>query len=122
MFLLKINQIGEIEWNQYYISKDISGGFKTIQTSDGTYVIVGYKDNKNNDPYASKYAYRYILIVKTDKEGNLEWNLTYGVSPFSIIPESPDLTDKFLFPIYISGGLITISLITIVIIFFLKKR
>ncbi len=122
MFLLKINQIGEIEWNQYYISEDLSGGFRAIQTSDDTYVIVGYKDNENNDLYASTYAYRDILIVKTDKEGNLEWNLTYGVSAFSIIPESPDFTDEFPFPIYISGGLITISIITVVLISLLKKR
>jgi hypothetical protein len=68
-WLLKINASGYEEWNRTYGSSlyhDIGGSAR--QTPDGGYVFTGYTGTMNGyEPYT-------LWIVKTDGDGNEQWN------------------------------------------------
>ncbi|MEJ2272648.1 MAG: hypothetical protein P8X91_09300, partial [Candidatus Bathyarchaeota archaeon] len=64
---------GNVEWFQRYgeIFTSIISGESIVQTSDGGFAIGGYMfmgDDENVD----------FLLIKTDMNGNQQWNLTYG--------------------------------------------
>ncbi|NPD90004.1 MAG: hypothetical protein HGN29_14925 [Asgard group archaeon] len=76
--LLVINQVtgcddcseNQIEWVQSYSGQVKSGGSSMIQTLAGGFVITGndYLDEFDDD----------VLLLKTDSEGAMVWNKTYG--------------------------------------------
>jgi hypothetical protein len=77
-FLLgKLDALGNMQWNQTYVDTAYSitytasdGPTSLIATSDGGYAIAGVKDSPDK-------GWNYWLI-KTDANGNLQWNQTYG--------------------------------------------
>lgn len=82
MFLLKTDSNGETQWVKTYSDNlrvigetsdsDPSGWWANSvqQTSDGGYIITGQ----------SSYIYEsfYLVVVKTDSDGNIEWYKLYG--------------------------------------------
>ncbi|MGD8565963.1 MAG: hypothetical protein PVF96_06415 [Candidatus Bathyarchaeota archaeon] len=69
--LIKVDYLGEVQWNQTYgdTGNDITS--TVVQSTDGGYAMLGYTDNPSlglNDFY----------FVKTDASGNKLWNKTYG--------------------------------------------
>ncbi|MCG3227570.1 MAG: hypothetical protein H7645_11685 [Candidatus Heimdallarchaeota archaeon] len=76
--LLSINQVNggdecsenQIDWVHHYSGQVKSGGSSIIQTSDGGFVGTGndYLDDFNDD----------VLLFKTDSEGLMIWNKTFG--------------------------------------------
>jgi hypothetical protein len=53
-----------------------------VQTSDGGYALIGY--TQNTSAFSS-----VCWLVKTDPEGNMEWNKTYDTgSAYSILQDS----------------------------------
>ena len=69
-YLLKIDADGNEEWNQTYGIFNSEHVAKSIQqTNDGGYIIAGYQG----------VTYQYDAVVqKTDANGNLEWEKSYG--------------------------------------------
>ncbi|MEZ5013415.1 MAG: hypothetical protein R2794_03925 [Chitinophagales bacterium] len=49
------------------------------QTPDGGYIAAGYTESNNGDVSGKSWIYDY-WIIKTDNDGNLEWQKTYGGS------------------------------------------
>ena len=84
--LIKIDSEGNVQWNKTYSAFDDSSIRSLIQTSDGGYAIAGFGDH----PISGTEA----RLVKTDSEGNLQWNKTYGEpnesSQFKSIVETDD--------------------------------
>jgi hypothetical protein len=70
-WLVKTDQQGNMQWSQTYGGEGDNKAFSVIQTSDGGYVFTGYMDSagQGND---------YFWLVKTDSQGNQQWNQTYG--------------------------------------------
>ena len=64
-FIIKTDELGNIQWYKIYGGSGHDYAFSGQQTSDGGYVLAGIS---NNDFY----------LVKTDSFGNLEWNKNYG--------------------------------------------
>ncbi len=75
-WLIKTNALGEEEWNQTFGTSgsddDVSA---LIQTPDGGYMLAGARGLF--DP-ATKGD---VWLIKTDPEGNILWNKTYGGLP-----------------------------------------
>jgi hypothetical protein len=71
IWLVKLDQNGEEEWNKVFGSDDDDKGRYVEETSDGGYLIVG-------ETYSSKLAHRDIWLIKTDRTGIEEWNRTLG--------------------------------------------
>jgi hypothetical protein len=73
--LLKADVNGTLLWSKTFNLTDSDAyGYSVRQTSDGGYAIAGYayEDTVN---YTSD-----ICLIKTDKNGALQWNYTYGGS------------------------------------------
>jgi hypothetical protein len=71
IFLMKINQYGDEQWNRTYggLQDDYVG--ESYQTSDEGYILIGYTES-----YGAGEA--DVWMIKTDTSGNEQWNRTYG--------------------------------------------
>lgn len=69
-WFVKVDFLGNIQWNKTIGSL---GDFvnSALQTSDGGYAIIG-------TIWASETLPATPKIIKTDPDGNIEWNKTYG--------------------------------------------
>jgi len=70
-WLIKTDVDGNVEWNQIYGGSDVERANAVVVTSDGGFALAGY----TNSFGAGHYDY---LLIKTDEQGNMEWNQTYG--------------------------------------------
>ena len=58
------------------------GGFSVEQTTDGAYIITGYLSNNENNYDA--------WLIKTDGQGNEEWNRTFGSGDGHSVKQTTD--------------------------------
>jgi hypothetical protein len=71
VWLIKTDSSGNVQWSKTYGGVDDEIGRSVQQTSDGGYVIAGYKDLGSPN-------YADFWLIKTDSSGNVQWNKTYG--------------------------------------------
>ena len=70
--ILKIDQDGNIEWNQTYATSGSTSVINSvIETSDGGLVFAGWIQTPPG-------SLAYIWAVKADSSGNIQWTQTYG--------------------------------------------
>jgi hypothetical protein len=70
-WLVKTDSLGNMEWNQTYGGADTDFAYSVIQTSDEGYAIAG-------STHSYGQGYNDVYLVKTDSDGNMQWNQTYG--------------------------------------------
>jgi len=66
-----LSELPETEWERTYGGTNDERGQDIVQTSDGGYVIVGWMESVSAGG-------KDFWLVKTDADGNMEWNQTYG--------------------------------------------
>lgn len=73
VWLIKIDSLGHEQWNRTFGESQWQDfGESVRQTSDGDYIVSGATSSYgHNDGYA-------FWLIKTDGEGNEQWNRTYG--------------------------------------------
>ncbi len=90
-FLIKTHDNGSVEWGKTYEGLGYVHVGSMVQTSDGGYVLGG--GTASNDVTTSSYDL-FFWLVKTDSEGNQQWNKTYGQPTtggvYSVIQTSDD--------------------------------
>jgi hypothetical protein len=71
-WLVKTDSAGNMEWNKTYGGAQYDGAYSVIVTSDGGFILAGYKDLQSNFVGAN------FWLIKTDAYGNMLWNKTYS--------------------------------------------
>jgi hypothetical protein len=75
VWLIKTDSFGKKEWHQTFggtgITNKVDMGYSVKQTKDGGYILTG-------DTEIIFVAESDIFLIKTDSDGNEEWNQTFG--------------------------------------------
>jgi hypothetical protein len=74
-WLARTDSLGYMQWNRTYSGTGDSYAKSLIKTTDGGYALIGNTDLNSSIPVAGGFD---IWVVKTDSEGNLQWNQTFG--------------------------------------------
>lgn len=70
-FLLKVDSLGDFKWSYSYGGLGSDWGEKVILTKDSAYALTGYTNSFGAGGFD-------FYLVKTDINGNPEWEKTYG--------------------------------------------
>lgn len=71
MYLIKVDAVGNLEWEKTYGGADDETGWSSIQTADGGYVIAGHT-------YSFGPGNADVYLVRTDTLGDTLWTKAYG--------------------------------------------
>jgi hypothetical protein len=69
-WLVKVDVNGKIQWNKTYGEASDDEANCVVQARDGGYALAGYSQ--------SDRSHKDSWLVKTDSNGNMQWNMTYG--------------------------------------------
>ena len=72
-YLLKTDSSGNLQWNKTYGGAGQEFGRAIVKSNDGGYVLAGYTETNSSGA-------RDAWLVKTDSNGNMQWNQTLGGS------------------------------------------
>jgi len=72
IYILKIDASGDTLWTKTYGDTVGEKGYHAMETSDGGYLITGYKRNYNVNDSQDLY------LLKIDSNGNVIWDKVYG--------------------------------------------
>jgi hypothetical protein len=76
-FLLKTDENGNEEWNKTYTGFGVAQGIMVQQTNDNGFILTG-------TTFKSLYfTQTYVLLIKTDEVGNLEWSTNFNRKSFN---------------------------------------
>jgi hypothetical protein len=71
-WLVKTDAAGNMEWNRTFAGPEFDAAHSVIVTSDGGLMVAGFRD------YQSNYVHGKFWLIKTDADGNMQWNKTYS--------------------------------------------
>jgi len=85
VYLLKVDDEGNVVWEEAYGGENDEWGYAMRQTADGGYIIVGAKRSAAGD--------RDVYLIKVDSSRRLRWQRTYGGAGDDVgyaVAETPD--------------------------------
>jgi len=100
VWLVKTDANGNMEWNKTYGGVTYSGAidrrlednraYSLVETSDGGYALAC---DVNYDVVVPDAGWSDVWLIKTDKNGNMEWNQTYGGTKFEQVSSLVETAD-----------------------------
>lgn len=89
---IKLDANGNREWRNYFGGANTDTAFKTLQTSDGGFLFFGSSDSNDVDITDNKGVYDF-WVVKTNSQGQLQWQKNYGGSELDEAFDAVKTTD-----------------------------
>lgn len=78
-WVVKLNSLGNIEWQKCLGGNEEDGVYSIIQTSDGGYAVAGYTRSDSGD-VSGFHGYTDLWVVKITSVGSIEWQKCLGGS------------------------------------------
>lgn len=78
-WLLKFDEIGNLQWQKTYGGSDDDRGVDLVQTTDGSFVIFGFSKSADGDVIQNA-GDSDLWLIKLDNSGNMLWQKSYGFS------------------------------------------
>lgn len=91
-WLVKLDMDGGLTWEQSFGGSGYDVAYSAQQTTDGGYIIAGYSESSDGDVSGNNGARDY-WIVKSDADGNLDWETFFGGSGYDEAHAVQQLTD-----------------------------
>ena len=85
-FLLKVDSLGNYKWSKNYGGFESEGGRRVLYKKNVGFFIAGYTNSYGNGGYDN-------YLIKTDEQGNLLWDKTYGGSGWEKVNDAILLPD-----------------------------
>jgi len=76
-WIVKLDQLGNLEWEKSYGGTKNDGAYSIQQTIDGGYICAGYTASNDGD-IGGNNGHSDCWIIKLDESGNLVWENNYG--------------------------------------------
>lgn len=92
IWIVKLNNQGDIVWSKTYGCNNYDGVSAIIQTSDGNYVFAGNSTAINGD-VTTNHGFNDLWVVKIDNIGNIIWQKSYGGSGYDYANDVKQTTD-----------------------------
>ena len=79
LWLIKIDSLGNEQWNKTFGGSNSDGGYSIQQTLDNGFIIAGSTSSLGDLTYGEKD----IWLIKTDNFGTLQWNKTFRIKKYN---------------------------------------
>lgn len=83
-WIVKLDVIGNLQWQKSFGGSDIDRATSMQQTTDGGYVVAGYAVSNDGDVTAN-HGGADSWVIKIDGVGNIQWQKTLGGSSYDDI-------------------------------------
>jgi len=87
MWLVKTNSTGDIQWQKTYglAGSIFESSTSLTHTTDGGYALAGFREMVGADSN--------FYLVKTDEDGNMQWDMTYGGATREVASDAIQTSD-----------------------------
>ena len=89
LFLIKIDEQGEVTWKKTYGGSADDFGFSLVESPEGGFVLIGYSNSQDGDVPTTK-GYHDNWIIRVDAAGAVVWKKSFGYSghdhAYNVIP------------------------------------
>jgi len=95
-WIVKIDNSGNIEWQNNYGGSQNDWMPKIQQTNDGGYIVYGYTSSTDGD-VSGFHGSNDTWVLKLDAIGNIEWQKCLGGSSYDVLYMLKKINNNFLF-------------------------
>ena len=82
-YVVKLDNIGNVQWQNCYGGSEPDEANSIIQTSDGGFVMAGYSESNNGD-LTGNHGDEDAWVVKLNSAGTIVWQKNYGGSYYDV--------------------------------------